>query len=216
MIGVLNSIETAAVRLNDLNWLFVILALILKAFSNLVDFHDLLHEATFDKEVAVWEQMNVLQHTHVLELNLAKRLACSLRKVKEISIFVFKNFVVHVFIIEAGLSMLKSIILFAFLFFLSCCSIFIVNVAVCLCACPEKILFRGKLVFVFSLMDFIFPPQEHGSGCLYVVLTLSVGILEEVEATWQHELLRLLAVSHCLAPQVAEITLRDSALLWYS
>ena len=71
MIGVLNSIETAAVRLDDLNWLFVILALILEALSNLVDFHDLLHEATFDKEVAVWEQMNVLQHTHVLELNLA-------------------------------------------------------------------------------------------------------------------------------------------------
>ena len=203
----LNSIETAAVRLNDLNWLFVILALILEALSNLVDFHDLLHEATFDKEVAVWEQMNVLQHTHVLELNLAKRLACSLRKVKEISIFVFKNFVVHVFIIEARLSMLKSIIFFAFLLFLGCCSIFIVDVAVCLCARSEEILFRCKLVFVFSLMNFIFPPQEHGPSCLDVMLALTIGILEEVKATWQHKLLCLLAVSHCLAPQVAEVAL---------
>ena len=58
------------------------------------------------------------------------------------------------------------------------------------------------------------PLKQNWSGSLDAVLALAIRILEKVEATWQEK--PILAAGNGLRAEIAEVGLRDSALLRHS
>ena len=199
----LDCVKALAPRLNHSDWF----AQLADVRVDLVDLDDLLERAALDQQVLVRQQADVVQVAQVLD---RYRAVCFTNRLSEVEKAVIVVLILEhlprnvVFCVHPG----DVVFLLFCVFFVS--RLFTVSFLWLL------FLFFVHLLLLLNwtcfAIGFVVPFKHDWLGSLDVVLALTIDVLEEVQAAWQHEAPHTVLLNRALA-QVLEVVLRQGTLL---